>query len=182
MNVHEVRLQAEYEAMQELRSQVATWEVIGSSNPPDTYRFSYHLRSIVGFEDDMPVYRDRHTVKVHLPPNYPRCPPTVRLVSKPYVLHPNIYISGRVCIEDRWKPVGMYLDTICELVGQLIAYQKMNLSSPANRDDTLFAWVERNRHDPDVIPTDSARIRLPQVKDAIVWGCEEAPSEPRIRW
>jgi len=182
MNVHEARLQAEYEAMQNFRSQVVTWDVVDSTHPPDTYRFTYHLRSIVGFEDDTPIYCDRHDVKVHFPPNYPRCPPTVRMVSNPCVLHPNIYASGRVCIEDRWKPVGMYLDTICELVGQLIAYQKMNLSSPANRDDNLLAWVGRNRHKPEVIPTDPSQIKLPQVEDAIVWGREENVPGSRIQW
>jgi len=106
----------------------------------------------------------------------------VNVISQPYVLHPNIYKSGRVCIEDRWKPVGMYLDTICELVGQLVAYQKMNLSSPANPDTVLMAWVEANRHNPAVIPTDSVQIRLPQVEDAIVWGREEDVPLPRIQW
>jgi ubiquitin-protein ligase len=154
MNVHQARLQAEYEAMQKFRSQVVTWETLGDSRPPDTYTFTYYVRSIVGFENDAPIYRDRHKVKVHLPPNYPRCPPAVRVVSQPYVLHPNIYPSGRVCIEDRWKPIGMYLDTICELVGQLIAYQKMNLSSPANSGDTLLAWVKPNRQNPEMIPNE----------------------------
>ena len=182
MNVHEARLQAEHEAMQKFRSRVVTWEAVGTSDPPDTYKITYRLRSVVKFNGDTPIYRSQHQAEIYLPPNYPRCPPTVNMISKPYVLHPNIYNSGRVCIEDRWKPVGMYLDTICELVGQLIAYQKMNLRSPANRDQVLMTWVEANRHDFTVIPTDSAQIRLPQVENVIVWGSEEDVPLPRIQW
>jgi len=181
MNVHEARVQAEHQAMRKFRSQVVTWETVGTTDPPDTYMVTYRLRSVVSFDGDTPHYRSQHQVEIHLPPNYPRCPPTVHVVSTPYVLHPNIFKSGRVCIEDRWKPVGMYLDTVCELVGQLISYQKMNLESPANRDPILIAWVEASRHNTAVIPTDPVQIRLPLVEDAIIWGREDAPP-PRIQW
>jgi len=182
MNVHEARLRAEYQAMQEFRSRVVTWRVVGTSDPPDTYEVTYHLRSVVGFDGDTPIYRSQHQVEIYLPPDYPRSPPVVNMISQPYVLHPNIFTSGRVCIEDRWKPIGMYLDTICELVGQLIAYQKVNIRSPANSDPVLLAWVEANCDDSTVIPTDHAQIRLPSVEDAIVWGREEEIPLPRIQW
>ena len=96
MNVQEARLQAEYQAMQKFRSQVVTWETSSTNDPPDTYRITYHLRSVVGFDTETPRYRSRHQVEVHLPPDYPRCPPIVNVIRQPCVLHPNIYTSGRV--------------------------------------------------------------------------------------
>lgn len=182
MSVHEIRLQSELGAMQKFRSQVVTWETVGSTMPPDTYRITYHLRSIIALEDSTPIYRDRHQIEVHLPPKYPRCPPSVHIITRPYVYHPNVYKSGRVCIEDRWKPVGMYLDTICELVGQMIAYQKVNLGSPANPDAQLMAWVHANQDNASLIPTDKSQIRLPEVKDTIVWGETAATPKSRIEW
>jgi len=181
MGVHEARLWAEYEAMQEFRSRVVEWEVVGDRSPPDTYLITYRLRSLVGFEDDNPVFKTGHRVRIELPSEYPRCPPVVRVVSRPLVLHPNIWSNGRVCIEDRWKPVGMYLDTICELVGKIIAYQTINTHSPANANGQLLAWVEANRDNPDRIPTDKSKIRLPAPEDTIVWGEEETVSQ-RIAW
>ena len=76
----------------------------------------------------------------------------------------------------------MYLETICELVGQLVAYQKMNTQSRANRDPVLMAWVEAHRHDPAVIPTDPTQIRLPLIEEASVWGREEDAPLVRIQW
>jgi ubiquitin-protein ligase len=182
MGVHELRLEAEHKAMKEFRSRVVNWTCVGYNDPPDTYRFTYQLRSIVGFDGGKPVYGNRHEVKVRFPSDYPRRPPNVELVSRPYALHPNIYSSGRVCIEDRWRPVGMYLDTVCELVGQLLAYQKMNTQSPANSDPELMAWVEANSHRPDLIPTDKAQIRLPDPVSSIVWGTEHKAPRRRIEW
>jgi hypothetical protein len=168
--------------MQKFRSQVVAWKTVGASNPADTYCITYRLRSIVGLENGKPLYQSEHQVEIHLPPKYPRCPPTVRVTTRPFVLHPNVYRSGRVCIEDRWKPVGMYLDTICELVGQLIAYQKMNLQSPANPNSELIKWIGINRHNSAMIPTDPAQIRLPEIQDTIVWGSKNQTPPPRIQW
>lgn len=176
MSVHEARLWAEYEALQKFRSRVVTWEPIGYSKPPDVYRVTYQLRSLVGFEGSTPIFKTGHEVEIELSPDYPRCPPVVWIISRPIVLHPNIWTQGRVCIEDRWKPVGMYLDTICELVGKMIAYQTVNIYSPANRDPRLLDWVRANQDNPRYIPTDNSQIRLPAPEDTIVWGSEvEAP-------
>lgn len=191
MGVRELRLEADHEAMVGFHSRVLSWTICGDSDPPDTYRITYLLRSIVGFKNGTPIYRSRHEVDISLPEEYPRRPPIVNLVTRPYVLHPNIYTSGRFCIEDRWRPVGMYLDTVCELVGQLIAYQKMNLRSAANRDSQLLAWLDANQGNPDLVPTDPSQIRLPDPLESIVWGFEAEPrpgrQEPpaprqRIEW
>jgi len=191
MGVRELRLEAEYEAMQGFHSDVLEWEAVGHNVPPDTYHITYQIRSIIGFEGGEPVYRSRHQVEIQFPSTYPRTPPIVNMITKPYVLHPNIFKGGKVCIEDRWRPVGMYLDTVCELVGQLIAYQKWNVNSPAHRHAEMLAWLDAHQQDEDVIPTDNRQIRLPAPADTIVWGVaaeEEPPSTPpsprpaRIQW
>lgn len=182
MSVHERRLQAEFEAMQAFRSHVMSWEVANGSSPPNSYIVTFRLRSIVGFVDGEATYQDLHKVSVELPPEYPRSPPVVSITSKPLVLHPNVYSNGRVCIEDRWKPVGMYLDSICEHVGKIIAYQIINTESPANRDSRVLAWVSANRNNARLIPTDGRQIRLPAAADMIVWGQADDSPPPRIQW
>jgi ubiquitin-protein ligase len=184
MSVREDRLWAEYDAMKKFRSQVVTWETVGNNRPPDVYLFTYHLKSIVGFSGGKPKYHTGFKVQVSFPPDYPRGKPDVWLASEPYPFHPNIWRSGHFCLEgtQHWIPgIGVPLDWICQMVGEMIAFQEVYLGSPANGDSTLKNWVKRSLsfRSPSKVsnPVDPAPIRLPDLEDAISWGSE--PSPPR---
>ncbi len=190
MSVREDRLQAEYNAIHRFRSQVITWQTIGSSNPPDVYHLTYNLNSITGFYNDRPQFHRGFKVKVRFPTDYPRSAPEVRLISNPRPFHPNIWSDGRFCLEGTQKwiaGIGVPLDSICQMVGKIIAFQEVNLNSPANNDSTLRNWVVNNLRIENIAtvtnPVDPSPIRLPDAADAIRWGDEPpAPPRPRIRF
>lgn len=188
MGVREDRLWSEFKAMQKFRSQVINWETGVNYEPPDVYRITYNLKSLIGFNSDgSPRYHTGFTVEVRFPPDYPRGRPDVRLVSEPRPYHPNIWHNDRrFCIDgnQHWKPgIGVSLDSLCEMIGKVIAFQEINLSSPANSDRRLKDWIEKTFRFETLVrvanPIDPAPIRLPDLGDVIRFGDE--PEEPRSR-
>jgi ubiquitin-protein ligase len=170
--------------MKKFRSQVMTWTTAGQNNPPDVYRITYNLRSIIGFINGQPQYYTGFTVEIRFPPDYPRSKPDIQLVSTPHPFHPNIWVQGRFCIEggQHWIPgIGVPLDSLCQMLGEVIAYQTYNLRSPANADQIMAQWIKTNA---TRLPVDPTPIRLPDSEDAIHWGdAKPAPkASPRIRF
>lgn len=179
MGVREERLLAEFEAIKRFRSKTMTWEA-ARGNPPDEYRFTYALKSIVVFNNKAPVFHKGFVVEVKFPLEFPRKQPIVRLVGEPKPFHPNIWADGRFCLEgsQHWIPgIGVPLDSLCQMVGEIIAFQTFNLDSPANNDRTLRDWLLSNAHN---LPIDNSAIRLPDIEDTIRWGRED--NNQRIRF
>ncbi len=185
MGVREDRLYAEYAGIKKWRSDVVAWKVIGSSSPPDKYEFTYNLKSIVGFDSNKkPLYHTGFKVIIEFPSDYPRSKPEVFLAgnSKPWPFHPNIWTDGRFCLEgtQHWIPgIGAPIDSICQMIGEMIAFQEVYVKSPANGDQVLLDWVEKNlKLEKDTAnkvknPIDGSTIRLPDIEDTIKWGKDE---------
>lgn len=189
MTVRDARLQSEYESMLRFRSDVLRWETIGTAEPPDRYRLIYNLRSIIGFNaQGGPTYHRGFTVEVRFPDDYPRGKPTVLMASTPWPVHPNIWKqNGNFCLEgnQNWIPgVGVPLDALSYMIGEIIAYQEVNLKSPANPDDVIRQWVQNNLRfefgSKVSNPVDNSPIRLPDAEDTIRWGSEPPAEPPRI--
>lgn len=180
MGVREDRLRAEYNAMKKFRSEVVKWDTVGSSNPPSVYHITYNLTSIVAIENGNPKYHKGFKVKVKFPPGYPRTSPEVRLIEQPWPIHPNIWAQdGRFCLEGTqiWIPgIGVPLESVCHMVGEIIAFQVVNLDSVANNDPSLKHWIENNLIIVDIAtvtnPVDCSTIRLPDREYYIRWGDE----------
>lgn len=190
MGVREDRLRAEHSAMQKFRSNVVTWRVVGSDNPASTYHITYDLKSIVGFSGNgTPKYHKGFDVEVRFPGDYPRGKPEVRLLKKPWPVHPNIWSDGRFCLEgtQHWIPgIGVPLDALCYMIGEIIAFQEVNRKSPANGDGKLDEWIlnnlEFNSATKVANPVDPSPIRSADVEDAIRWGAKSTDNKPRIRF
>lgn len=186
MGVREDRLFAEYASMKKWRSDVVSWKTIGNSNPPDKYEFRYNLTSIVGFDtNSKPILHKGFTVLVEFPLNYPRIKPEINLdmKSKPWPFHPNIFWKeGVFCLEgtQHWIPgIGVSITSMCQMMGEMIAFQEVFIKNPANSNEVLLNWVEKNlRLEEGTLnkiknPIDSSVIRLPDIEDTLVWGNDE---------
>jgi len=192
MGVREDRLWAENEAMKKFRSQVVRWQTVGANQALDRYHFDYALKSIIGFNSKgVPQYHIGFKVEIHFKPDYPRSSPEVHLLSTPWPFHPNVWKDGRFCLEgtQHWIPgIGVPLDSICLMIGEIIAFQEVNLQSPANRDAVLTSWIRAYLHFASdtstkvTNPVDPTPIRLPDVEDAIRWGNASPPKKPRIHF
>lgn len=185
MGVREERLFSEYAFIKKWRSDVVTWKVLGGINPPSKYEFTYELKSIVGFDKNRnPIFHKGFRVIIDFPPTYPRVGPEVFLSenSKPWPFHPNIWKDGRICLEgtQHWIPgIGAPINSICQMIGEIIAFQEVYIKSPANNDVVLINWVEKNIKLEEGTankvknPIDSSTIRLPDIEDTLVWGKDE---------
>lgn len=179
MSVRDDRLHAEHEAMKKFRSRAVAWEAV-SGTPPAVYRFTYNLKSIIGFNNGTPQFHTGFIVELVYPVDFPRQKPDIHLVGQPRPFHPNIWADGRFCIEgdQHWIPgIGVPLDALCQMMGEIISFQTYNLRSPANNDSTLRNWLVTNSSSLPVDPTD---VRLPDVEDTIRWGTDSG--KPRIQF
>lgn len=177
MSVRDTRLVAELEAMKLFGSDVMRWETIGNNLLPDRYHFHYDLASVSSIDAKGNVVTERRmwTVELVMPANYPWGKPEVRFVGN-HIWHPNVWVGGDICIEDRYHAgIGIPLDSLCEHIGQIIAYQKYNLNSPANGDQRLRMWILT--HGEQSLPTDTRDIRRPR----IVLGSTQNLSAPPSR-
>lgn len=164
MSVTEDRLKAEYEAMQQFKSDIVTWEVLEwykRPNCPSKYRFKYNLRSLIRQNNNQPAIVQRiWQIDVQLPHNYPWGKPRVSFFGDS-IYHPNVWKNGDVCIEDTyWSGVGIPLDTLCEHIGQILAYQKHNVNSAACADKELIEWMSSHYHE---LPIDGRDIRRSRI-------------------
>ena len=89
--------------------------------------------------DDSP-YRDGiFNLEIHIPDNYPFCPPSIKFVTKVY--HPNIDDNGRICLDlIQMPPKGRWRPTI-GIEGLLIAVRTL-LSSPNPQDPLMIEIAE----------------------------------------
>jgi len=192
MGVREDRLAVEYASMKRWRSNVVTWRTVGSSDPPDKYEFTYNLKSIIGFDSSgKPIHHTGFKVMIEFPSDYPRSKPEVFLISnsKPWPYHPNIWTDGRLCLEgtQHWIPgIGASIDSICQMIGEMIAFQEVYIKSPANGNSMLLDWVEKNLKLENGTmnrvknPVDSSIIRLPDIEDTIKWGKDGKGNSDKI--
>jgi ubiquitin-protein ligase len=181
MGVREDRLQSEFESMQKFRSDVVTWETVGRGRPPDHYRFHYDLRSIADFDPEghPRIIQRVWKVEIKMPTNYPWGKPEASFVDDP-VYHPNVWKIGDICIEDQYEAgIGIPLDSLCEHIGKIIAYQEYNLGSPANDDWQLVEWV--TKFGDTALPTDQRNIRKAQISFGGTPD-DAGPTRPKIKF
>lgn len=104
----------------------------------------------------MPDYLGTVTLHINFPKDYPFKPPTVLI---PTIFHPNVYVTGRLCIstldekssvhdnnakETNWRPS---LSMVNILVGIKSLLENPNPDSPANVDANRMYLGDRNSYE-----------------------------------
>ncbi|MBK7337598.1 MAG: hypothetical protein IPJ00_16190 [Saprospirales bacterium] len=92
-----LRWAKEHESLSELKSKVITWEVKETATIlqiPVVYHVHYHIRSIVGIdENENPIYGNHHICEISIPPTYPLQPCKIYFITD--VWHPNVKADGK---------------------------------------------------------------------------------------
>jgi hypothetical protein len=99
--VRRTRLRNDYATMENIRRPWLNWKAIAGTPPfVEQYELALRLRTIIG---PAPDYKDDHTIRVTLGPDYPiQSPPSVQMLSRPLPFHPNWWPSGMWCYGTWW--------------------------------------------------------------------------------
>ena len=128
----------------------------GEGDAPDVWRVTYAVDGLApGTSAEAPVPRGEHVAEFRLPPDYPRLPPRVRLLTPAF--HPNVD-PATVCVGDHWTAAERLADLMVR-VGEMLAYQAYNIRSPLDGEAAM--WADLNQ---DKLPTDARDLRPPALR------------------
>jgi ubiquitin-protein ligase len=162
-----IRLKNDYKEMQNIQGKVVQWHPL-SGDPPfvDAYELTINVRTIIG---PRPNYRDKHIVKLVLPPTYPETQPQIVMLTQPQPYHPNWYTDARWC-GGGWivsEGLGHYVVRMIRTL-QFDA----EITNPGSAANTIAnEWYLSNRNH-DIFPCDrqilpdptSARFKMVEKK------------------
>lgn len=163
------RLNSDFRAIEQLRSESTIIDFDFSGSPPSKYRVTFRGQGFWrGSDESDAVVRHIHEVTIDLNAAYPRMMP--ELTWQTPIFHPNISASGVVCLGGygtHWVP-SVKLDELCIMLWDMIRYKNYDVESPYNREAAIWAKNATER-----FPIDSRPLR-----DRISGDAE--PTEHRI--
>ena len=116
--VREQRLEIDYERLQQLVLQSGGRIAVehAEGRPPDRYILRLRGRGVERLDDQQqPVLRDTHRIRVLLPARYPLDRPRIKMLTP--IFHPHVWPTSEVCIGSDMLPG----ETIEVLIRRLLA-------------------------------------------------------------
>jgi ubiquitin-protein ligase len=161
MDIREIRLRNEYRLVRELVDRSELIHIMATEgDPPEKYLIRFTCRGVEKLNSyGQPVFRDLHEVSVYLHAEYPLKQPQLKWQTP--IFHPNIHITGAVCIGAWWA--AKTLDELLLTLGEMIQYKNLDPSDPMN--SKAAAWAKRNR---SIFPIDPRPLKGESVADKIV--------------
>lgn len=167
------------------RTDVIEYEVVETiSGIPSSYHIHYKLKSIIGVDtQQMPVYGDRHTLKLMLPRNFPISPPSLYMLTD--IWHPNIksdgQFKGKVCANATNFGKAFSLSDLVIRVGEMLQYKNYlaEMIHPFPEDMRVAEWV-RNIAEPANIVNRSLGIYVDESSLIRISNPETEKRKPTI--
>ena len=105
---------------------------------------------------------------IELLSKYPFAEPVVHINSK--IFHPNIYISGRICLGKKWLPTDK-LDLFVKRILSIITYEPnlIDLDPPANAEAAKWYKSAIQKY-PKSFPTDKLNFASAPEKTTMNWN------------
>jgi ubiquitin-protein ligase len=154
--IRNMRLKHDYSEMLSIRGPIIAWKAIKGTIPfVEEYEIIINIKSIIGPE---PKYRNKHIVKVVLPSSYPNSAPDIRMITRPFVFHPNWYKDGKWCFGS-WNIGEGLADHVLRMIRTLqYDLDITNEHSPANSYANAFYTNKRRS---GIFPCDKATLPIP---------------------
>lgn len=161
--IRKIRLKNDYTMLKNMSNSLI--EITGDdTEAPEKYTIVYNLRTIIGVDTSgKPIYREKSTVDLTIPPEYPYAPPrAVMRETQPW--HPNWYTDHAWCYGywDNEEPLWSYI----RRMGRTIQFHPdyTNPGSPANSEALEF-WNNANNKrlfpcDKNNLPTGDRTSRI----------------------
>ncbi|MBK6622501.1 MAG: hypothetical protein IPH04_19485 [Saprospirales bacterium] len=144
-----LRWAKEHESLSELKSKVITWEVKETATIlqiPVVYHVHYHIRSIVGIdENENPIYGNHHICEISIPPTYPLQPCKIYFITD--VWHPNVKadgkFKGKICGNTTNFGRSYDLFQLVLRIGEILQYKNYHAehTPPFPEDARVGKWV-----------------------------------------
>ena len=132
-------------------------------NPPEAYRVAFDVAGLERDAKGRPVPRQKHVAEIRLGADYPRLPPTCKMLTP--VFHPNID-EASVCIGDHWTAGERLTDLVVRLA-EMLAFQAYNIRSPLDGEAAM--WADLNG---DKLPTDPRPMAPKATADGVAGGID----------
>ena len=120
--------------------------VVSPLKIPVKYLITYHLRTIVGIEEDLqPIFGNEHQVEITLPKRYPL--ESAKIYTKTPVWHPNIQFHGkfvgRICGNTTNFGKGFSLKQLVLRIEEILRYKNYHAehTHPFPEDGKVADWI-----------------------------------------
>ncbi len=165
-DIRETRLRNDYKSIRNLVDRSDLIHIVKTEgNPPERYLIRYTCEGVDKVSPSgRPVLRQTHEVSIYLHAEYPLKQPQLKWRTP--IFHPNIHVTGAVCIGAWWAAKG--LDELLLTMGEMIQYKNFDPKDPMN--SRAASWALRNKR---LFPIDNRDLKGASLADMIVLGEEE---------
>ena len=165
-NIRATRLRNDHSRIRDLINRSEFIHIVSTEgDPPEKYIIRYTCKGVERITpNNQPVLRETHDVQVYLHSEYPQKQPQLKWLTP--IFHPNIHITGAVCIGAWWpaKP----LDELLLTMGEMVQYKNLDPKDPMN--SRAASWSLRHKH---LFPIDGRPLKGASLVDQIVLGASE---------
>ena len=165
-DIRETRLRNDYKTVRALVNRSEFIHVMTTEgDPPEKYLIRFSCRGVEKISSSgKPKYRDSHEVSLYLHAEYPLKQPQLKWMTP--VFHPNIHITGAVCIGAWWP--AKTLDELLLTLAEMIQYKNFDPKDPMN--SKAASWALRHKH---LFPVDKRSLKGRSIEDLIHLGQPE---------
>lgn len=169
-DIRETRLRNDYQRVRDLANRSDFIHIVRTEgDPPEKYVVRYTCRGVEGINPaNRPIYREVHEVQIYLHAEYPLKQPQLKWMTP--IFHPNIHITGAVCIGAWWP--AKTLDELLLTLGEMLQYKNYEPRDPMNSKAAAWAMGHKT-----LFPVDNRPLKGQSVADMIKIGSEEAESD-----
>ena len=165
-DIRETRLRNDHKRIRDLINRSEFIHIANTDgNPPEKYLIRFTCRGVERIDsNNNPVFRDVHEVSIYLHSEYPLKQPQLKWMTP--IFHPNIHITGAVCIGAWWP--AKTLDELLLTMGEMVQYKNVDPKDPMN--SRAASWAMRNK---SIFPIDGRPLKGSSLADQIVLGAAE---------
>lgn len=169
-DIRETRLRNDYQRVRELVNRSDFIQVLSTEgDPPERYLIRFTCRGVEKVNAyGEAVISEQHEVSLYLHAEYPLKQPQLKWMTP--IFHPNIHITGAVCIGAWWP--AKTLDELLLSLGEMIQYKNLDPADPMN--SKAAAWASRHKH---LFPIDPRPLKGESLTDQIVIGTTEEETD-----
>jgi ubiquitin-protein ligase len=165
-DIRETRLRNDLRNVQALVNRSEFVHIVSTDgDPPEKYVIRFTCKGVERVNSSGKArFRESHDVSIYLHAEYPLKQPQLKWLTP--IFHPNIHVSGAVCIGAWWP--AKTLDELLLTLAEMVQYKNFDPKDPMN--SKAASWALRNKR---LFPVDRRSLKGRSLEDLIVLGESE---------